>query len=280
MPDLAANHPQVVHFAVALLLVGVALRLISLTGRLKFTNHSATTLLVLGTIAAIVSVKSGDDAHGPVERIPGVRALVIEHEDLGKRTRNIFLGVVVIELLALGLAAKASTFRYAHVALMASGAVGIYGSATLYHTAEHGGELVYSYAGGPGLRTGEPADVERLLLAGLYQQAIADRKAGRNAESARLVNELWTRFGADTTIQFLHVESLLLDLKDYPAALAEVRTVAIDPTVARFATRKALLTADIFLAMGLPDSARAALAPIVAAFPQNARMKAKLDSIQ
>lgn len=256
MPDLAANHPQVVHFAVALLLVGVALRLISLTGRLKFTNHSATTLLVLGTIAAIVSVKSGDDAHGPVERIPGVRALVIEHEDLGKRTRNIFLGVVVIELLALGLAAKASTFRYAHVALMASGAVGIYGSATLYHTAEHGGELVYSYAGGPGLRTGEPADVERLLLAGLYQQAIADRKAGRNAKS------------------------LLLDLKDYPAALAEVRTVAIDPTVARFATRKALLTADIFLAMGLPDSARAALAPIVAAFPQNARMKAKLDSIQ
>lgn len=44
--------------------------------------------------------------------------------------------------------------------------------------------------------------------------------------------------------------------------------------------RKASLKADVYLAMGKPDSARATLAPVVAAFPQNTRLKAKLDSIK
>lgn len=278
--NLAANHPQVIHFAIALLLLGVLFRLISLTGKLKFTNPAATTLLVLGTIAAVVSVKSGDDAHGPVERIPGVRSVVIEHEELGVLTRNIFLGVVAFELLALGLAAKSSTGRYARFALAASGVAGIYGSVMLYETAEHGGEIVYAYAGGPGLRTGDPADVQRLLLAGLFNQSQADRTAGRSADAARLTAEMVLRFPADTLVQFLHAESLLIDAKDYAAALAAVRAISVDPAAVRFATRKASVMADVFRAMGQPDSARAVLEPAIAAFPTNARLKAKLDSLK
>ena len=111
MPNLAANHPQVVHFAVALLLLGVAFRLISLSGKVKFTNHAAATLLLLGTLAAVVAVKSGTDAHGPIERIPGARAAVQAHEDAGIDTRNIFLAVAAIELIAFGLAAGARTAK-------------------------------------------------------------------------------------------------------------------------------------------------------------------------
>src|SRR5687767_2409187 len=101
MPNLAANHPQVVHFVIALLLVGVLFRVISLTGRLAFTKHAATVLLILGTIAGGVAVKSGVDAHGPAERIPGARDLVVEHEELGIKTRNVFYVVGGIELVAL-----------------------------------------------------------------------------------------------------------------------------------------------------------------------------------
>lgn len=280
MPNLAANHPQVVHFAIALLLVGVAFRVIALTGLLKFTNHAATTLLLLGTIAAAVSVKSGIDAHGPVERIPGARTAVQEHEEHGIRARNIFYGVAALELLALGLAARTSTQRFARFGYIASALVGLAGSAALYEAGEHGGELVYSYAGGPGLRTGNPEDVDRLLLAGLYNQSVADRKAGNVDASARLVNEMAMRFPADTTIQLLRVESLLLDSGDLPGALAAANAVAVDPKSARFVTRKASLTADIYLAMQMPDSAKAVLAPVVAAFPTNTRIKAKLDSIR
>ncbi len=280
MPNLAANHPQVVHFAIALLFVGVAFRFIALTGKLKFTNYAATTLLILGTVAAVLAVKSGTDAHGPVERIPGARALVQDHEQHGITTRNQFLGVVALELLALGLAAGVKTGKFAKFGYMASAVLGFFGAHQLYESAEHGGELVYSYAGGPGLRTGNPEDVDRLLLAGLYNQSQADRKAGRIVESARLVNEMTVRFPNDTTIRFLHVESLLLDTKDNVAALAAVQAVGVDTANARLRTRKATLTADIFMAMGQPDSAKAVLTPLVAAYPTNTRLKAKLDSIK
>lgn len=280
MPNLAANHPQVVHFAIALLLVGVAFRLISLSGRLTFTKHSAAVLLLLGTLAAAVAVQSGVDAHGPVERIPGVRNAVIEHEELGEQTRNVFFIVVAAELLALGLAAGAKTAGFAKFAYVASAIVGSYGSYVLYEAAEHGGALVYEYAGGPGIRTGNPEDVQRLLVAGLYTQSQADRKAGRGADAARLVSEMATRLPEDTTVKFLHVESMLLDTKDLPAALAAVRSIGVDDKNARWATRKASVTADIFIALGQPDSARAVLTPVVEAFPTNTRLKAKLDSLR
>ena len=280
MPNLAANHPQVVHFAIALLLMGVAFRLVSLTGRLTFTKHAAAVLLLLGTISAAVSVKSGLDAHGPVERIPGARSAVQEHEEYGIDARNVFFVVAAAELLALGLAAGAKTGGYAKFAYIASAVVGLYGTSVLYEAAEHGGELVYEYAGGPGLRTGDPADVERLLLAGLYNQSVNDRKAGNPAGAARLVSEMATRFPNDTTIKFLQVESLLNDVKDPAAALATARGIGVDEKSIRFVTRKATLVADAFIALGQKDSARVVLEPVVAAFPQNTRLKAKLDSLR
>jgi uncharacterized membrane protein len=280
MPNLAAYHPQIVHFVVSLLILGVVLRVISLIGRPKFVNAAATMLILLGTGAAVLAVKSGTDAHGPVERIPGTRALVIEHEELGESARNIFLAVAALELLVLGLSAKPRWMRYVRFAQGASALVGIVGAFQLYHAAEHGGELVYNYAGGPGLRSGNPKDVERLLLAGLYNQSQADRKAGRSAESAVLIDEMARRFPADTTVRFLHVESLLLDRKDYRAALTALDSIHVAPTDMRLRSRQATLAADIYLALGMPDSARAVLASAVAAFPQSTRLKAKLDSIR
>ena len=46
-----------------------------------------------------------------------------------------------------------------------------------FEAAEHGGELLYSYAGGVGTRSGEPADFKRLPVAGLYNASRIDREA-------------------------------------------------------------------------------------------------------
>ena len=77
MPSLAATHPIVVHFAIALLIAGAVFRWLSLTGRVSFASPAAASLLLVGTVAAVLAVKSGTDAHGPVERIPGVVDAVI-----------------------------------------------------------------------------------------------------------------------------------------------------------------------------------------------------------
>jgi uncharacterized membrane protein len=281
MPNLAQFHPQIVHFVVVLMFVGVAFRLISFTGKFSFTNHAAATLLIGAFFAAWAAVQSGTDAHGPVERIPGARTAVQVHEEDANDAKNIFFGVALIELIALGLAWRGGTMgRYVKIAHAASAVVGIWACAEVYEASEAGGALVYSYAGGPGLRTGKPEDVERLLLAGLYNQSRNDRKAGKLAEAASLNAEMNKRFSSDTTVQFLNVESLLLDGKNPAAALAAVNAITVAPKDARFMSRKGSLKADIFLAMGKNDSARAALTEVVTAFPQNTRLKARLDSIK
>ena len=282
MPNLGQFHPQIVHFVVALLLLGVAVRIASLIPKLKFANHAAALLLLIGTGAAVLAVQSGTDAHGPVERIPGVRPAVVEHEELAIQAKNIFLAVAALELIALGLARPSlGVDRYARVVQVASVVVGLYGSFVLYEASEHGGELVYSYAGGPGLRTGNPADVQRLLLAGLYNQSREDRKAGHVRPTPRGSSMKWRgAFLEIPEVRLLRVESLMLDRKDYAAARMAADSVPLLVSDARLRARQATLKADAYLGMSQPDSARAVLAAAVAAFPQNVRLKAKLDSIK
>lgn len=282
MPNLAQFHPQVVHFAVALLILGTGLRVLSLFvyNRWRWISHSATLLLILGAVSAYVSVKSGTDAHGPVERIPGTRDLVVEHEEYGESARNVFLVVALIELVGLAMRRKENTQKYARYAIYASTAGALFGLVPLYEAAEHGGELVYSYGGGPGLRTGDPKDVERLLLAGLYNQSRVDRREKRFAQSQALVKEMVSRWPADTAIRFLWAESLLMDAKDYAGTVRALDSITIADSDMRNRSRKATLKADAFIAMGNRDSARAVLTPIVAASPNNTRLKAKLDSLK
>jgi uncharacterized membrane protein len=276
VPNLAPFHPHIVHFVVALLVVGVLLRLVALTGKVRFASGAATTLIVLGTGAAALAVHSGLNAHGPVERIPGVRTAVVEHEEWGERTRNAFFIVAALELLTLALGNP----RHRRMAHAVTAVLGVAGLAVLYEAAEHGGDLVYSYAGGVGLRTGAPEDVERLLTAGLYNAAMLDRRDGNGEEASRLIAELARRHPEDVDVQLLTVESLVLDRKDGAAALVALRRITVPAADRRLALRHGSLEADAYEAAGFPDSARAVLEALSAAFPTNARLKQRLEGLR
>ena len=274
MPQIAAYHPIIVHFTIALLMAGAVFRWLSLTGRLPFTNAAAAVLLLGGALTAVAAAKSGTDAHGPVERIPGAAAAVGEHEEWGERARNLFLFVAAAELVALWLARRGR----ARPALFVSGALCLAGTWCLYEAAEHGGELVYSYAGGVGIRTGDPADVGRLLVAAAYNQAAADRKAGRPEDAAAVTAEAARRFPGDPAIQLMYAESLLTDRKDAAAALTVLGKISPPPDDRRLRLRHGLLTADALEAAGKPQEARAALQSLQAAFPDNARVRQRLEA--
>jgi len=275
MPNLAFYHPAIVHFAVALLSMGVFLRWVSLLGRWEWTRHAAAFLLIAGTLGAVAAVQSGTDAHGPVERVPGARPAVQEHEDWGHKTRNVFLFVGALELLALGLGQRPAR-RWVYVG---SALVGLAGAYCLFEAGEHGGDLVYNYAGGVGIRSGQATDVDRLVVAGLYQKAVADRKAGDSAGAAVLIAELVTRYPADTDIQLLGVESLLTDKKDPKAALAALQKLPPFPDSSRARSRRDMLAADVYVGAGRVDSARAILTRLAAQFPQSQRIKDKLAQL-
>ena len=265
MPDIAVFHPQLVHFAVALGIVGVLLRLISLSGRASWTGPAAAALLISVGAVGYVTAESGHQAHGPIERIPGAVAAVQEHEEWGNRARNILLVVAALELVGLFLRQHKS----AKVLRLASGLIGIGAVFALYEAGEHGGALVYAYAGGPGLRSGDPADVTRLLVAGLYNRAMADRKEGDKEGAARLIDELARRMPNDTSVKLTVIESMIKDRNDAPAALAALR--AFDPgNDRRGKFRKAFLMADAYKAAGSVDSARAVLEAFKAENPEAA----------
>src|SRR5262252_1101859 len=185
MPNLGSLHPQIVHFVVGLLLVGVPLRWIALTGKVAFAGPAATTLLLIGAVAAVLAVNSGTAAHDPVERIPGVAQAVRDHEDWGHTTQTVFLVVAGLEVLGLALARRPQ-WRFG--TLLVSGVVGLYGCYAVYETAARGGKLVYTFAGGPGLRTGDMNDIAHLFTAGLYEQAMVDRARHQSADAAALID--------------------------------------------------------------------------------------------
>lgn len=262
MPDIAVFHPQLVHFAMVLGIVGVLFRLVSLTGKAAWTNSAAAALLIGAGGAGFLTAESGQQAHGPVERIPGAVKAVQEHEDWGKRARNVLLIVGAIELVGLFLQQQ----KAARALRLVSGVVGIGAVLALYEAGEHGGDLVYRYAGGPGLRSGDTTDVTRLLVAGLYNRAMADRTAGDKDGAARLIDELARRMPNDPTVKLTAIESQLKDRSDAAGALAALH--AFDPGDDRRSKfRKAFLLADAYQAAGSVDSARAVLEAFKAANP-------------
>jgi len=273
---MAYYHPQLVHFAIALLVVGVVLRLISLAGRPAFVAPAAFTLLLVGTVAATLAVQSGVAAHGPVERVPGSRDAVVEHEEWGIRTRNVFWGVIAIEAVAL-LLWRSPRRRLAY---MASGAIGLVGLFCLYEAGEHGGELVYSYAGGVGIRSGDPADVERLLLAGLYNSAQAERKAGKLEDAAKLMTLAGERHPNNAEVQLAAAESLLLDRKDARAALEKLRAIQPPHENRSLRIRHGLLTADALESSGQKDGAAAVVQALVTEYPDVPRLKQRLETLK
>ncbi len=272
---MAALHPQIVHFTIVLVIIGVVFRIVSLLGRPAFAGPAAATLLLLAAASSVVSVRSGTAAHAPVERAPGARPPVMEHEEWGERTQTVLLILGAIELL--GLALRRSPKVKIVNALAA--VVGLAGIFAVYETSQHGGELVYGYAGGVGLRSGDPKDVERLLLAGYYHQAMADRAAGRADQAADLIASAAKRFPSDPEVRMLEAESMLVDQKN-PQGAIEVLAALELPADNRFMRlRHATLQADAFEATGQNDKAVQALQPVIDAFP-NPRLQERVDRLK
>jgi uncharacterized membrane protein len=276
MPNIGYFHPQIVHFVIAGAGLGIFFRWISLTGKLAWTDRAATALILIGTVAAWFAVTSGADAHGVAERIPGVAQAVRLHEDAGHDVRNVLLLIAALELVALVPAVA----KWRRLVLAGSAIVGVGGAYELYDVGKLGGELVYSYAGGVGTRTGDSTDVNRLVLAAMYDRAQLYRTQKNSDGAAQAFTELAARFPADPSVQLLAVESTLQDKKDFAGALAQLARIPAPPDSDRMRPRYEMARADAFIGMGQKDSARTILTALAAKFPTSKRITDKLDKLK
>lgn len=267
MPNIASFHPLVVHFVIALAFVGVGARVVSLLPlgeRFRFTSPMATALIVLAAMAGVVAAQSGDDAHGPVERVPGARAAEQLHEDAGEWARDALLVLAVLEIAALALAKRGGLGKGMQYVAAVGGLVVL---ATVYKAADHGGDLVYNYAGGIGIRSGDTSDIRHLLVAGLYHDAMRARTAHDSATAARLITELTRQMPGDTTARFMAIESMLKDQGKPREALDSLRSIQVPASNRRVAFQRASLMADAYVATGHADSARITLEALKASLP-------------
>lgn len=147
-PGWDGLHPLVIHFPIALLIVAPLFIALALLLQKHTTGFglSALVLLVLGTTAAFVAVSTGQAAAELSERSEAINAVLMRHEELAERTRDIFAGVTLVYLAVLVLPVfsrrfASRTFRVAGSLVVI--VLALAGCLQLAAAAHQGGMLVH-----------------------------------------------------------------------------------------------------------------------------------------
>jgi len=149
MEGLAQLHPPVVHFAIALVIMGVLFDLAGFVLRNESLKHAGFWSIIIGVIAVWGAAITGHQAEELVEHaVEGTKAyeLLEEHEELGE--------ILPWIVSALGLFRLFLFFKYNPIlfagyliaGLVVAGAIGFQGRT--------GGKLVYEY--GVGVKASTP----------------------------------------------------------------------------------------------------------------------------
>jgi hypothetical protein len=199
------------------------------------------------------------------------------HEEWGERARNVFAVLLVFEVVAAALAAR--RHAQARVAALAAAVVGVAAVGVLYRAADLGGDLVYGYAGGVGIRSGDPADVNHLLIAAAHHQAALDRQSGKMGDAAALMQMVAGRFPDHLELQLAYVESVIEDQKAPREALGRLDAIRVPTDDVRLRVRAGLLRASALTASGDTNAARQVLETLKAEFPANPEIQRRLTEL-
>lgn len=147
-------HPAVVHFPIALLLLGSVAAILAVFLRRWHLPVFAAVLLVFGAAGAAVATATGDEAAERVGDISEAGEKGLEHhEDWGEMTRNIAIAAALLSVVA-ALTANKRTVGVAFSILTALCALAA--AYAVAQTGHYGGELVYRH--GAGVKIARPAE--------------------------------------------------------------------------------------------------------------------------
>lgn len=145
-------HPAVVHFPIALLLLGAAVAVLAIFVRRWHLPLFAAVLLSLGAIGAVAATVTGEEEEEKVEHaMPSVEPLLEEHAEWGERARNAGMVAAFFAVAAAIAAGKPAGGRVLSVLTACAAMVAGYCVAQAGH---FGGELVYRHGAGVALERG------------------------------------------------------------------------------------------------------------------------------
>jgi uncharacterized membrane protein len=141
-------HPMIVHFPIALIIVGFASELIGAITKRDFFTRSALYLLILGALGVIAAYVSGNLAGDGVEETGALKTALDSHESAADLAIWVILILTGVRLLMALKGWLAGWRRWAAVALLAVGV------AVISRVGYYGGELVFKHAAGVQLDLG------------------------------------------------------------------------------------------------------------------------------
>jgi uncharacterized membrane protein len=135
-------HPAVVHFALVLPAIALLFQVMGLATKNITYQRAANLLFYLGVVAVVIATISGRVAGPDVKPLLNAegKELFTEHMEIGFALATFY--VVLAFLKTISIFVNNRIFRFLMALLLVAGVGG------LFVQAQHGGELVYKYAGG------------------------------------------------------------------------------------------------------------------------------------
>lgn len=148
LPPWDGMHPLVIHFPIALIFVTPLFVVLALVWK----RHTRTWLIagslmmLLAAGGAWLATSTGSAAEDFAEKVPGAKAILEEHEELGEATQNFALGLAAILVIGTGAfwrwgqkAPRGAIIAVGIAYLLANGA----GMLVAANAAHQGGRLVH-----------------------------------------------------------------------------------------------------------------------------------------
>jgi uncharacterized membrane protein len=154
MEFLANNHPKVVHFAIAFLLVYPLLELAALLFKKEYLAKTAQIMLIIGVVSAIGAVLTGNQAGAVAAMWEDQGAMIpfgaiTAHEEYANITLWFFTAILLFRTMLVLSKKFYGIYRYIIVVLA------LIGTYFVYETGELGGDLVYKHGVGTELKKEE-----------------------------------------------------------------------------------------------------------------------------
>lgn len=154
MEFLAGLHPKIIHFPIAFLYTYVLLEITGALSGKTFFQKSAYLFLLLGVLAAVAAVISGNQAADIASGLKNRGALIptnliSTHDDYATITLWYFTGLLVLRTYFVIKKKFNGAILYLFIFLVLTGAYFI------YQTGEYGGRLVYDHGVGTELKREE-----------------------------------------------------------------------------------------------------------------------------
>ncbi len=148
MFDTSLLHPMIVHFPIALLIVGLLFDTIGLFSKKEFYSKVAFYLLILGTLGVIAAYFSGNAAGEGISEEGSLKQAIEMHEDAALLALWLMVAASAGRVVMMLLKKYTGVFKYFAFGLFLIGVLAI------ARTGYYGGELVFKHAAGVQLNLG------------------------------------------------------------------------------------------------------------------------------